>query len=599
MLKRTHMCGSLRTSHVGQEVVVSGWVNTYRDQGKGLIFCDLRDREGLVQIVFNLEEVSAELVAQSRELRREYVVSIRGLVRPRSGGANPKLATGEIEIVASEVEVHNAAEAPPILPDEYEAAKINEETRLRYRYIDLRRPRMQEILRTRSRVTKLARDYFQANGFLEIETPLLIKTTPEGARDFIVPSRLHEGSWYALPQSPQLFKQILMVAGCDRYLQICKCLRDEDPRADRQAEFTQIDLEMSFIEREDVMTMMSGFVSLLWMELFQYDIGTLPRITYADSMERYGIDRPDTRYDLEIRDVSAIVAKTEFAVFKDALQLDRRGKKGVVKAIRVPQPNEKLTRKVLDGYSDFAKGFKAGGIPFTKLGANGFETGVAKFMEPVKAELIAALGLVPGDIVLFAADHWDIATKVLGELRQKVAHDLGIIPEGKWNFVWVVDFPMFEYDEEGKRWVALHHPFTSPNPGQFDILNTDPGSCLSAGYDLVLNGSEIAGGSIRIHNTNVQDRVFDLIGLSKEEAAMKFGFLLDALKYGAPPHGGIAFGLDRLVMHIVGTDNIRDVIAFPKTQSGMDLMIGAPGPADQSQLDEVHVKSTIKAPAHA
>ena len=319
MLKRTHMCGSLRTSHVGQEVVVSGWVNTYRDQGKGLIFCDLRDREGLVQIVFNLEEVSAELVAQSRELRREYVVSIRGLVRPRSGGANPKLATGDIEIVASEVEVHNAAEAPPILPDEYEAAKINEETRLRYRYIDLRRPRMQEILRTRSRVTKLARDYFQANGFLEIETPLLIKTTPEGARDFIVPSRLHEGSWYALPQSPQLFKQILMVAGCDRYLQICKCLRDEDPRADRQAEFTQIDLEMSFIEREDVMTMMSGFVSLLWTELFQYDIGTLPRITYADSMERYGIDRPDTRYDLEIRDVSAIVAKTEFAVFKDAL----------------------------------------------------------------------------------------------------------------------------------------------------------------------------------------------------------------------------------------------------------------------------------------
>ena len=599
MLKRTHMCGSLRTSHVGQEVVVSGWVNTYRDQGKGLIFCDLRDREGLVQIVFNLEEVSAELVAQSRELRREYVVSIRGLVRPRSGGANPKLATGDIEIVASEVEVHNAAEAPPILPDEYEAAKINEETRLRYRYIDLRRPRMQEILRTRSRVTKLARDYFQANGFLEIETPLLIKTTPEGARDFIVPSRLHEGSWYALPQSPQLFKQILMVAGCDRYLQICKCLRDEDPRADRQAEFTQIDLEMSFIEREDVMTMMSGFVSLLWTELFQYDIGTLPRITYADSMERYGIDRPDTRYDLEIRDVSAIVAKTEFAVFKDALQLDRRGKKGVVKAIRVPQPNEKLTRKVLDGYSDFAKGFKAGGVPFTKLGANGFETGVAKFMEPVKAELIAALGLVPGDIVLFAADHWDIATKVLGELRQKVAHDLGIIPEGKWNFVWVVDFPMFEYDEEGKRWVALHHPFTSPNPGQFDILNTDPGSCLSAGYDLVLNGSEIAGGSIRIHNTNVQDRVFDLIGLSKEEAAMKFGFLLDALKYGAPPHGGIAFGLDRLVMHIVGTDNIRDVIAFPKTQSGMDLMIGAPGPADQSQLDEVHVKSTFKAPAHA
>ena len=597
MLKRTHLCGSLRTSHVGQEVIVSGWVNTYRDQGKGLIFCDLRDREGLVQIVFNLEEVPEDVIAASRGLRREYVVSIRGLVRPRAGGANPKLATGEIEIVACEVELHNASEPPPISIDEYDAVKTNEEMRLRYRYIDLRRPRMQEILRTRSHITKLARDYFQANGFLEIETPLLIKTTPEGARDFIVPSRLHEGSWYALPQSPQLFKQILMVAGCDRYLQICKCLRDEDPRADRQAEFTQIDLEMSFVEREEVMEMMTGFVRLLWSELFKYDIGEVARITYADSMERYGIDRPDTRYGLEIRDVSSIAAKTEFAVFKDALALDRRGKSGVVKAIRVPAPCEKLTRKVLDGYSDFAKGFKAGGIPFTKLGANGFETGVAKFMEPVKAELIEALGLVQGDVVLFAADHWDIATKVLGELRQKVAQDLGIVPAGRWNFVWVVDFPMFEYDEEGKRWVALHHPFTSPNPGQFGILETDPGACLSAGYDLVLNGSEVAGGSIRIHNTHVQDRVFDLIGLSKEEAAMKFGFLLDALKYGAPPHGGIAFGLDRLVMHIVGTDNIRDVIAFPKTQSGMDLMIGAPGPADQSQLDEVHVKSTVEAPA--
>ncbi len=597
MLKRTHLCGSLRTSHVGQEVIVSGWVNTYRDQGKGLIFCDLRDREGLVQVVFNLEEVPEDVIAASRGLRREYVASVRGRVRPRAGGANPKLATGEVEIVAIEVEVHNASEPPPISIDEYDAVKTNEEMRLRYRYIDLRRPRMQEILRTRSLITKLARDYFQSNGFLEIETPLLIKTTPEGARDFIVPSRLHEGAWYALPQSPQLFKQILMVAGCDRYLQICKCLRDEDPRADRQAEFTQIDLEMSFVEREEVMHMMTGFVSLLWKELFKYDIGDVPRITYADAMERYGIDRPDTRYGLEIRDVSTIAAKTEFAVFKDALALDRRGKKGVVKAIRVPAPCEKLTRKVLDGYSEFAKGFKAGGIPFTKMGANGFETGIAKFLEPVRAEIVEALGLVQGDVVLFAADHWDIATKVLGELRQKVAQDLAIVPEGRWNFVWVVDFPMFEYDEEGKRWVALHHPFTSPNPGQFGILESDPGACLSAGYDLVLNGSEVAGGSIRIHNTQVQDRVFDLIGLSKEEASMKFGFLLDALKYGAPPHGGIAFGLDRLVMHIVGTDNIRDVIAFPKTQSGMDLMIGAPGPADQSQLDEVHVKSTAEVPA--
>ncbi len=586
------MCGSLRASHVGQTVTVCGWINTCRDQSKGLIFTDLRDREGLCQVVFNLEDSPAELIALARTLRREFVIAVTGLVRVRAGGANPKLATGEIEVVAQKLELLNAAETPPILLDEHDSEKTNEEIRLKYRYIDLRRPRMQHIMRTRSRITKFARDYFGLNGFLEIETPLLIKTTPEGARDFIVPARLHPGKWYALPQSPQLFKQILMVAGFDRYIQICKCMRDEDPRADRQAEFTQIDLEMSFIEREDVMDMMTGFVRGLWTELFQYDVGSVPRITYWDAMERYGIDRPDTRYGLELTDVSDIAGKTEFAVFKDALALSKNGRGGVVKAIRIPTPNEKLTRKVLDGYSEFAKTFKAGGIPFTKLGANGFETGVAKFCEPVKAELIAKLGLVQGDIVVFAADHYDIATKTLGELRQKIARDLAIIPEGKWNFVWVIDFPMFDWDDEGKRWVALHHPFTSPNPDQFGILATDPGACLSAGYDLVLNGSEIAGGSVRIHDMKVQEAVFGLIGLTEADAKMKFGFLLDALKFGAPPHGGIAFGLDRLVMHVVGTDNIRDVIAFPKTQSGMDLMSDAPGPVDPEQLVETHVRST-------
>jgi aspartyl-tRNA synthetase len=592
MLKRSHMCGSLRASHVGQTVTVCGWINTCRDQSKGLIFTDLRDREGLCQVVFNLEDSPAELIALARTLRREFVIAVTGLVRVRAGGSNPKLATGEVEVVAQKLELLNAAETPPILLDEHDSEKTNEEIRLKYRYIDLRRPRMQHILRTRSRITKFARDYFGLNGFLEIETPLLIKTTPEGARDFIVPARLHPGKWYALPQSPQLFKQILMVAGFDRYIQICKCMRDEDPRADRQAEFTQIDLEMSFIEREDVMDMMTGFVRGLWTELFQYDVGSVPRITYWDSMERYGIDRPDTRYGLELTDVSDIAGKTEFAVFKDALALSKNGRGGVVKAIRIPTPNEKLTRKVLDGYSEFAKTFKAGGIPFTKLGANGFETGVAKFCEPVKAELIAKLGLVQGDIVVFAADHYDIATKTLGELRQKIARDLAIIPEGKWNFVWVIDFPMFDWDDEGKRWVALHHPFTSPNPDQFGILATDPGACLSAGYDLVLNGSEIAGGSVRIHDMKVQEAVFGLIGLTEADAKMKFGFLLDALKFGSPPHGGIAFGLDRLVMHVVGTDNIRDVIAFPKTQSGMDLMSDAPGPVDPEQLVETHVRST-------
>lgn len=592
MLKRSHMCGSLRANHVGQTVTVCGWINTYRDQGKGLIFADVRDREGLCQVVFDLEQSAAELVSLARTLRREYVIGVTGKVRIRAGGANPNLESGEIEIVADKLELLNAAEPPPILPDDREADKIGEETRLKYRYIDLRRPRMQHILRTRSRITKFARDYFSQNGFLEIETPLLIKTTPEGARDFIVPARLHPGKWYALPQSPQLFKQILMVAGCDRYLQICKCMRDEDPRADRQAEFTQIDLEMSFVEREDVMDMMTGFARGLWKDLFNYDIGDVPRMTYWDAMERFGIDRPDTRYGLEIRDVSDLAAKTEFAVFKDALAKAKSGRQGVVKAIRVPTPNEKLTRKVLDGYSEFAKIFRAGGIPYTKLGANGFETGVAKFCEPIRAELTERLGLQQGDIVIFAADHYDIATKTLGELRQKIARDLDIVPEGKWNFLWVVDFPMFEWDDDGKRWVALHHPFTSPNPDQFGILGTDPGGCLSAGYDLVLNGSEIAGGSIRIHDQKVQAKVFELIGLTQEDAKVKFGFLLDALKHGAPPHGGIAFGLDRLVMHIVGTDNIRDVIAFPKTQSGADLMTDAPGPVDAQQLVETHVRST-------
>ena len=593
MLKRTHTCGQPRLADAGKTIALNGWVNTYRDQGRGLLFVDIRDRDGLCQVVFNLEHASPELVQQAKALRREDVIGVRGILRLRSGEPNHKLATGEVELAAEELEIFNKAENPPILPDDHDAEKIGEETRLKYRYIDLRRPRMQHILRTRSKVTKLARDYFAANGFAEVETPLLIKSTPEGARDFIVPARLHQGMWYALPQSPQLFKQILMVAGFDRYIQICKCLRDEDPRADRQAEFSQIDLEMSFVEREDVMTMMGGFAHAVWHDILGYDIGRIEQMTWQEAMDRFGIDRPDLRNPLEIREITDIVAGSEFQVFQQAIEKTRAGRSGCVKAIRVPGGAEKLTRKMTDGYSEFVKQFKTGGVAVAKFTAAGFDTGVAKHLEPFKDALVARLALQPGDSVLIVADHWDSATKALGELRLKVGRDLGLVNESEWRFLWVIDFPMFDWDEDGQRWVAMHHPFTSPNPDQFHLLESEPGKCLSAGYDLVVNGSEIAGGSIRIHRMDVQEKVFKLIGLTKEDADAKFGFLLSALRHGAPPHGGIAFGLDRLLMHLVGTDNIRDVIAFPKTQSGGDLMIDAPGPIDEQQILDCGMKVTL------
>ncbi len=594
MFKRTHHCNQLRESHIGQTVSIAGWVNAFRDHGTGLIFVDLRDREGLTQLVFDTEDSSQDLVDAADKIRNEDVVVATGVVRERDGGPNPKLATGKVEVVVQSVEILGKTDTLPFLPSDEENLP-GEELRLRYRYLDLRRPRMQQILRTRHRVTKIARDYFDEQGFLEIETPILCKSTPEGARDFVVPSRLQPGEWYALPQSPQLFKQILMVAGCEKYLQICRCFRDEDPRADRQAEFTQIDCEMSFVDCEDVMQTMEGFARTLWKEVLDYDAPAFERITYRDAMDRFGSDRPDTRFSLEIVDISDLAAKTDFGVFKSALDKDR----GVVRAIRVPGGAKKLTRKLTDGYSEFVKQFGAGGIPVCKYNGAAFETGVARFVEPIAAELAERLGCEEGDTILFGADSYSTCVKALGELRLKVAGDMDMIPQGKWNFLWVVDFPMFEYDDEDGRFYSLHHPFTAPNPDQLEaFLAADTADrdtiegIVSAGYDMVVNGSEIGGGSIRIHQKNVQERVFTLLGISPEDAAEKFSFLLDALRFGAPPHGGVAFGLDRLVMHLCGTDNIRDVIPFPKTQTGADLMSGAPGEVSNEQMQELHVKST-------
>ncbi|GAB4385394.1 MAG: aspartate--tRNA ligase [Phycisphaerales bacterium] len=600
MLKRTHNCGELREQHVGQTVTLNGWVNAYRDHGEGLIFVDLRDRYGLTQLVFETEGASVELLELADRIRNEDVIAATGVVRIRAGGPNPKLATGKVEVVVTACEILSKTAKPPFLPWDDKGQLPSEEVRLRYRYMDLRRPRMQQILAKRHRIAKVTRDYFDEEGFLEIETPILCRSTPEGARDFLVPSRLQPGMWYALPQSPQLFKQILMVAGCDRYLQIVRCFRDEDPRADRQAEFTQIDLEMSFVDRESVLDTMERFIRRLWKQVEGVDLPPFPRLTYREAMDRFGIDRPDTRYGLELVDISDLARQCEFKVFSEALSKPR----GVVKCIRVPGGADRLTRKMTDGYSEWVRQFGAGGVPVTKVGPAGLESGVAKFIEPIAAALIERTGAQVGDTLLFGADRYAVCTKTLGELRQRVARDLDMIPEGRWNFLWVIDFPMFEYDAETRRFYALHHPFTAPNPEYVEqLMALDPEdhspenidrieSIVSAGYDMVCNGSEIGGGSIRIHRQDVQGQVFRLLGLSPEQAKQKFSFLLEALSYGAPPHGGIAFGLDRIVMHLCRTDNIRDVIAFPKTQTGADLMSQAPNVVDDEQLKELHVAST-------
>jgi len=597
---RTHHCAELRPEHAGETVVVAGWVDSYRNQGRGLIFVDLRDREGLTQVVFDREDSGEELCARADTLRIEDVVAIRGTVRMRAGGSNPRLATGEVEVVATELDVLGKAEDLPFHPTDPESLP-GEEIRLKSRHLDLRRPRMQRIMRMRHRVAMAMRRSLDAQGFLEIETPILCKSTPEGARDFLVPSRLQPGEFYALPQSPQIFKQILMVAGCDKYFQIARCFRDEDPRADRQAEFTQLDLEMSFVTVEDVIETVSTLFRDIWREALGAEIGDIPRMTWAESMERYGIDRPDTRYGLELQDLSDLAQKTDFKVFTGAVETG-----GVVKAIRVPGGASAVSRKILDGYTEFVKQFGAGGLPATKFEGGAFNTGVARFLEPIAGELAERLGCEDGDLIVFGVGSRKVATRALGELRIRLARDLGLVPKHgeAWNFLWVEDFPMFEHDEQSGRYHALHHPFTAPSAHEVErFLDTDPAdiqrveSIVSDGYDMICNGSEIGGGSIRIHRRDIQTKVFQLLGMDADEARLKFSFLLDALSYGAPPHGGIAFGLDRLVMHLCATENIREVIAFPKTMTGQDLMCEAPNVVDPEQLEELHIRSGDTAPS--
>lgn len=586
-LKRTHECNALHKDAAGQTVTLCGWVSRRRDHG-GLIFVDLRDRSGFVQVVFS-PDYNEEAFKKAETIRSEYVLAVTGLVQLRDADkVNENIATGEIEVKGLELRILNTAKTPPFyIQDNID---VDENLRLKYRYLDLRRPEMQNNLKLRHRVTKAMRDFLDQRGFLEIETPMLTKSTPEGARDYLVPSRVNPGKFYALPQSPQIFKQILMVSGMEKYFQIVRCFRDEDLRADRQPEFTQLDIEMSFIEQEDIMTLMEGMVAHIFREGTNQEVPvSIPRLTYDEAMARYGSDKPDLRFGMEIMDLTATVEGSNFKVFESVIQAG-----GQVKAINV-KGYAAIPRRELDGLVEYVGQYGAKGLAWMCFNSEGIKSPIAKFFTEEMLQAIADKAQAQaGDLVLFVADKPAVVAQALGNLRLEMARRLNLIDPDKLAFTWVVDFPMFEYDEEEQRYVAMHHPFTSPRDEDIQYLSTDPSKVKAKAYDLVLNGTEIGGGSIRIYSHDLQEQVFAAIGLSQEEAQEKFGFMMEAFEYGAPPHGGIAFGLDRLVMIMAKRQSIRDVIAFPKTQSAMDPMTQAPSEVSERQLKELSIKTTVK-----